>query len=291
VLDQIFDNWILPVLRVSSPLIFAALGGMWCERSGVIQIGLEGLILVGSFFGAVSTLYFSNPYLGFFIAGLAGVLLSVIYGIVVLHYRGNQIVSGTALNLLAMGIPPFFSKIWYDSTGSTPPIPTESQFRVAPLYFMLAAILFSYFVFYSSKFGLRLRFAGEHPKALESAGVSVLVKRWQGVLISGFLAGLAGGTLSIYLSSSFIRNMSAGRGYIALAAVILGKWKPIPTVLACLLFGFTEAIQIRLQGVILWGTEPVPVQWIQILPYVITIVVLAGAVGRSFAPRSLGQLE
>jgi general nucleoside transport system permease protein len=147
----------------------------------------------------------------------------------------------------------------------------------------------SYFVFYSTKFGLRLRFAGEHPQALTSAGISLLLKRWQGVLISGFLAGLGGGTLSIYLSSSFIRNMSAGRGFIALAAVILGKWKPIPTLFACLLFGLTEAIQIRLQGIVLWGTEPVPVQWIQILPYLITIVVLASAVGRSLAPKSLGQ--
>ena len=289
--EHLFEQWLLPVLRVSSPLIFAALGGMWCERSGVIQIGLEGFMLVGSFFGAVSTLYFSNPYLGFFIAGLAGVALSLLYGVSVLKFRANQIVAATATNLFALGIPPFFSKIWYDSTGSTPPIPTESQFQVAPLIFMAIAILVSTLAFYYSKFGLRLRFAGEHPKALESAGVSVSIKRWQGIMLSGFLAGLGGGTLSIYLSSSFIRNMSAGRGFIALAAVILGKWKPIPTVLACLLFGFTEAAQIRLQGVVIWGTEPVPVQWIQILPYIITIIVLAGAVGRSYAPKGLGQLE
>ena len=289
--EHFFDQWLLPILRVSTPLIFAALGGMWCERSGVIQIGLEGFMLVGSFFGAVSTLYFSNPYLGFFIAGMTGLLLSLLYGVTVLKFRANQIVAATATNLFAMGIPPFFSKIWYDSTGSTPPIPTESQFQVAPLYFMIFVVILSYVLYYYSKFGLRLRFAGEHPKALSSAGISVRNKRWQGVMISGFLAGIAGGTLSIYLSSSFIRNMSAGRGFIALAAVILGKWKPIPTVLACLLFGLTEAAQIRLQGVVLWGSEPVPVQWIQILPYLITIVVLAGAVGRSRAPKGIGQIE
>ncbi len=289
-IDSFIQSWLLPVMRVSTPLIFAALGGMWCERSGVIQIGLEGFILIGSFFGAISTLYFSNPYLGFLFAGIAGMVLSVLYGVVVLHYRANQIVAGTALNLFAMGIPPFLSKIWYDSTGSTPPIPTESQFKIAPLFIMLMIVALTHIVFYYSRFGLRLRFAGEHPKALESAGVSIKTKRWQGVLMSGFLAGLGGGTLSIYLSSSFIRNMSAGRGFIALAAVILGKWKPIPTVLACLLFGVTEAIQIRLQGVVIWGTEPVPVQWIQILPYLITMIVLAGAVGRSYAPKSLGQV-
>lgn len=281
----------MPILRVSTPLIFAALGGMWCERSGVIQIGLEGFILVGSFFGAVATLHFSNPFLGLLFAGLGGFVLSLVYGICVLKFRANQIVAGTATNLFAMGIPPFLSKIWYDSTGSTPPIPSEFQFQVAPL-FILAIVIFLSFIFYHhSRFGLRLRFAGEHPQALQSAGVSVEFKRWQGIALGGFLAGVGGGTLSTYLSSSFIRNMSGGRGFIALAAIILGKWRPLPTVFACLLFGFTEQIQMRLQGVVLWGTDPVPVQWIQILPYFITLVVLAGTLGRSHAPKTLGQIE
>lgn len=283
------ESFILPVMRVSTPLILAALGGMWCERSGVIQIGLEGFMLVGSFFGAVVALNSGNPYQGLLMAGVAGMVLSAFYGLVVLRYRANQIVAGTAINLFAMGIPPFFSKIWFDSTGSTPPIPTESQFQIAPLWIMMALVALSAVVFHYTRFGIRLRFAGEHPEALQSAGVSIAWKRWQGVLISGFLAGVAGGTLSTYLSSSFIRNMSSGRGFIALAAVILGKWKPIPTVLACLLFGVTEIAQIRLQGVTLWGAEPVPVQWIQILPYLITIIVLAGAVGRSQAPKALGS--
>jgi simple sugar transport system permease protein len=222
-------------------------------------------------------------------AGVAGMVLSAFYGLVVLRYRANQIVAGTAINLFAMGVPPFFSKIWFDSTGSTPPIPTESQFQIAPLWIMIAIVALSALVFHYTRFGVRLRFAGEHPEALQSAGVSIAWKRWQGILLSGFLAGMAGGTLSTFLSSSFIRNMSSGRGFIALAAVILGKWKPIPTVLACLLFGVTEIAQIRLQGVTLWGTEPVPVQWIQILPYLITIVVLAGAVGRSESPKALGN--
>lgn len=286
--NSIWESGILPVLRSSLPLVFAALGGLWCERSGVIQIGLEGFILLGSFFGAVSALYFSNPYVGFLAAGVAGLFLATLYGVFVLKFRANQIVTATATNLFALGVPPFLSKIWFDSTGSTPPLPPEAQLKAAPLVWGVLAVVLSHWVFTRTRFGLRIRFAGEHPQALEAAGVSVSFKRWQGVWISGLLAGIAGGTLSIYLSSSFIRNMSAGRGFIALAAVILGKWKPIPTVLACLLFGVTESIQIRLQGVVLWGAEPVPVQWIQILPYIITIVVLAGAVGRSFAPRALG---
>jgi simple sugar transport system permease protein len=291
-LETIFSNWILPTLRVSTPLIFAALGGMWCERSGVIQIGLEGFMLVGSFFGAVTTLYFNSPYLGLFAAALSGAVLSLLYGISVLKFKSNQIVAGTAINLFALGVPPFLSKLWFDSTGSTPPIPGEAQFRMAPLVFMGIAVALSVFVFYSTRFGLRLRFAGEHPEALKSAGVPVMTKRWQGVVLSGTLAGIAGGTLSTYLSSSFIRNMSAGRGFIALAAVILGKWRPVETVFACLLFGLTEQIQIRLQGVKVFGSEePVPVQWIQILPYLITILVLAFAVGRSRAPRALGVVE
>ncbi len=282
-------SWVLPTLRVATPLVFAALGGLWCERSGVVQIGLEGYILVGSFFGAVSTLYFSNPYLGLFIAGLSGAALALLYGASVLRFRANQIVAGTAINLFALGVPPFLSKIWYDSTGSTPPIPSESEFHTAPLILMAIVVFGSSIIFNRTKFGLRLRFAGEHPEALEAAGISVEWKRWQGILISGFLAGVGGGTLSTYLSSSFIRNMSAGRGFIALAAVILGKWRPIPTVLACLLFSFTEEIQIRLQGVVLFGQEAVPVQWIQILPYLITLIVLGFAVGRSQAPKALGQ--
>ncbi len=284
-----FETWFLPVFRVSAPLLFAAMGGLWCERSGVIQIGLEGFMLVGAFFGAVAAHHFQDPWMGWMFAGLGGMGLATIYGISVLHWRANQIVAGTAINLLAIGIPPLLSKIWYDSTGSTPPLTDVARFTIAPLFVVIAVVLISAWVYKNSSWGLRMIFAGEHPKALEAAGTKVLFKRWQGVLLAGLFAGWGGGTLSLYLSSSYTREMSAGRGFIALAALILGKWKPIPTALACLLFGVTEAMQIRLQGVILWGTEPVPVQWIQILPYIITIFVLAGFVGRSMAPKALGS--
>jgi ABC-type uncharacterized transport system permease subunit len=290
-LSEVFTNWILPTLRVSTPLVFAALGGLWCERSGVIQIGLEGYMMVGAFFSAVVTLSTSNPWLGLLAGAGAGLGLSLLYGVTVLKLRANQIVSGTAFNLFAMGVPPFLSMIWFDSTGSTPVIPGEALFRNAPLFLLLVVTALSAWVYHHSRFGLRIRFAGEHPKALESAGVSVAWKRWQGIGLSGLLAGIAGASLSVYLSSSYTRNMSAGRGFIALAAVILGKWRPLPTVFACLLFGVTEQLQIRLQGVVLWGEKPVPVQWIQILPYLITLIVLAFAVGRSNAPKGLGATE
>ena len=290
-LESLFSKWILPTLRVSTPLIFAALGGMWCERSGVIQIGLEGIMLVGAFFAAVVTHSTQNPWWGLAAGMLAGCVLSLGYGLTVLQLKANQIVAGTAFNLFAMGIPPFLSMIWFDSTGSTPVIPGEFLFRSAPLFLMGAGVAVSAVLYHSSKFGLRIRFAGEHPKALESSGISVRNKRWQGIALSGILAGLGGATLSIYLASSFSRNMSSGRGFIALAAVILGRWMPLPTVTACLLFGFTELVQIRLQGVVLWGDRAVPVQWIQILPYLITILVLALAMGRSRAPKGLGGSE
>ncbi len=290
-LETLFSNWILPTLRVSTPLIFAALGGMWCERSGVIQIGLEGIMLVGAFFAAVVTHSTQSPWWGLVAGMLAGLMLSLGYGFTVLKLKANQIVSGTAFNLFAMGIPPFLSMIWFDSTGSTPVIPGESLFRSAPLFLMGAVVIASAILYHHTKFGLRIRFAGEHPKALESSGISVRGKRWQGIALSGLLAGLGGATLSIYLASSFSRNMSSGRGFIALAAVILGRWLPLQTVTACLLFGLTELAQIRLQGVVLWGDQAVPVQWIQILPYLITILVLALAMGRTRAPKGLGGGE
>lgn len=289
--DQFLMNWALPVLRVSTPLIFAALGGMWCERSGVIQIGLEGYMLTGAFFAAAATHASGNPWIGLLAGAAAGWILSLLYGLTVLSWRANQIVSGTAFNLFALGVAPFLSKIWYDSTGSTPVIPGESLFQFGPLVLVLMVSVLSALLYHYGAFGIRMRFAGEHPKALESAGVSVRWHRWAGVSLSGILAGIGGASLSIYLSSSFTRNMSSGRGFIALAAVILGKWKPIPTVLACLLFGWTELVQIRLQGVEVWGGRQIPVQWIQILPYLITLLVLAFAVGRSRAPKGLGGVE
>jgi simple sugar transport system permease protein len=206
----------------------------------------------------------------------------------VITLRADQIVAGTAINMLAMGITPFLCKVLYDSSGSTPALPIESRFQWSPMLWAWVAVFAVHGLIQYSPFGLWIRFAGENPEALDAAGIRVNRVRWMGVLISGALAGLGGATLSVFLSSSFSRNMTAGRGFMALAALIFGKWRPIPAALACLLFGFTDALQIRLQGVVLWGTEPVPVQFIQILPYVVTILLLAGWVGKSRAPKALG---
>lgn len=277
-------------LRVSTPLIFAALGGMFSERSGVINIALEGMMLVGAFAAAVGTLATHSPWLGSAWGAGAGVLLALLYGVFVIRLRANQIVAGTAINMLALGLTPFLCKIRYDVTGQTPAIPIAERFQSAPLYlsWLLVAICWLWMKY--TRQGLWLSFAGEHPEALDAAGIRVNRVRWAAVMMSGALAGMGGASLSVFLSSSFARNMTAGRGFMALAALIFGKWRPVPTALACLLFGFAEAVQIRLQGVVLWGKDPIPVQFIQIVPYVVTILVLAGFVGRSRAPKALGTV-
>jgi simple sugar transport system permease protein len=215
-------------------------------------------------------------------------LFAAFYAFFVIELRSDQIVAGTAMNMLAAGLTPFLAKALYGSSASTPSLPLDLRFQFEPMIAVWFCIFLVWIWLKVTPSGLWVCFAGEHPKALDSAGIGVKAIRWVAVLFSGCLAGLGGASLSIFLASSFSRNMTAGRGFMALAALIFGKWKPIPTALACLLFGFSDALQIRLQGVVLWGTEPVPVQFIQILPYCVTIFVLAGVVGQSRAPKALG---
>ncbi len=276
------------MFRVSTPLVFASLGGMMSERSGVINIALEGFMLVGAFAGAVGAYRFENPWIGMLCGAGAGLMLSIVYAFAVIRLRSDQIVAGTAINFLAMGVVPFLNEIFYNSTGNTPAIPVDGRFGYQPVYMAWLLVIGIWFWMKSSASGLWLQFAGEHPQGLDAAGVSVNRVRWIAVMCSGILAGLGGVTLSVFLASAYSRNMTAGRGFMALAALIVGKWKPIPAAITCLLFGFAEAIQIRLQGVVLWGTEPVPVQFIQILPYIMTTLILAGFVGQSRSPKNLG---
>jgi ABC-type uncharacterized transport system permease subunit len=275
-------------LRVSTPLVLAALGGFFSERAGVINIALEGMMLMGAFAGAAATLKFGSPYVGALVAAGAGLITALLYALSVITLRADQIVAGTAINLLALGVTPFGCKLLYGATGGTPNLELAQRFTEAPLWFtgVLTGVVALWMRFTPT--ALWVRFAGEHPDALEAAGVRVIPVRFAGVALSGVLAGLAGATLSIFLSSAFARNMTAGRGFMAIAALIFGKWKPLPTAAACLLFGLADALQIRLQGVTLWGSEPVPVQFIQVLPYLATVIVLAGFVGRSRAPSALG---
>jgi general nucleoside transport system permease protein len=276
-------------LRLATPLIFAALGGFLSERSGVVNIALEGFLLVGAFAAAAVALASGSAPLGLLAAALAGALLALLYGVFAVYLNGNQIVAGTAINMLAFALLPLISKALYDATGSTPSIPIEARFSIAPVWIAIGLALVFWLVFRYLRVGLWISFAGEHPEALQSAGVRVKPFRLLMVTASGFFAGMGGATLSIFLSSAYTRNMSAGRGFIALAALILGKWHPLGALVACLFFGLAEALQTRFQGMVLWGTEPVPVILVQILPYVVTLVILGGFVGRSRAPAAIGR--
>ena len=277
-------------LRLAVPLIFAALGGMMSERSGVINIALEGFMLIGAFFGVHFALMFHSPWLGLVGAVLAGGIGGLLYVGLVLVGRGDQIVMGTGFNMLAIGLTPQLCKLFYDTTNGTPSLPIAERFHWEP---MLIAVVLPFVLHLWLKYtrsGLWLDFAGANPKALQTQGVSVGKVRVWAVTMSGALAASGGATLTIYLSSSFARNISAGRGFIALAALILGRWRPIPALLGCLLFGFADALQIRMQGAA-FGGGTFPVQLIQIMPYAVTLVVLFSWAGGSRAPKALGSRE
>ncbi len=277
------------MIRLSTPLLLAALGGLFSERGGVINIALEGLMLAGAFTAAAVTHYAGNPWVGLLAGILAGTLIAAIHATACIRFRADQVVSGTAINILMLGVPAFLSGALFLSSGSTPQIPRENLIPSTPIVIAFALVPITWYVLNRTPFGLRLRAVGENPEAADAAGVNVNRMKYSAVLLSGALAGLGGAYLSIGQSSLFTRNMTAGRGFIALAALIFGKWRPVQTMLACLLFGFTEALTIQMQGVFkLPSGEEIPVQFIQIVPYVLTIIVLAGFIGHSRAPRALG---
>jgi simple sugar transport system permease protein len=284
-------------MRLATPLVLAALGGMFSERSGVINIALEGKMLAGAFTAAAVTyaadaklgMGNASPWLGLLAAIAAGLFIAAIYAATCIRFKADQVVSGAAINILMFGIPGFLSGAFFLSSGSTPQLPRGHLIPWTPIIIAFALVPISWYVLYRTPFGLRLRSVGEKPEAADAAGVSVKRMRYSGVLIAGVLAGIGGAYLSIGQSSLFTRNMTAGRGFIALAALIFGKWRPFQTMLACLLFGFTEAVSIQMQGAVkLPSGEDIPVQFIQMVPYVLTIVVLAGFIGSSRPPRALG---
>lgn len=277
-------------IRLSTPLILAALGGMFSERSGVINIGLEGMMLAGAFTAASVTWAMGNPWLGLLAGAAAGLAIASIHAVACIRYKADQVVTGTAINILMIGVPGFLSGALFLSSGSTPQIPKEQLIPWTPIVMAFAAVPVTWYALYRTPFGLRLRSVGENPEAADAAGVNVARVRYSGVLLSGILCGIGGAYLSIGQSSLFTRNMTSGRGFIALAALIFGKWRPLQTMLACLFFGLTEAVTIQMQGVVkLPSGEDIPVQFIQMVPYVLTIVVLAGFIGHSRPPRALGR--
>jgi ABC-type uncharacterized transport system permease subunit len=285
---------VFSTIRLATPLVWAAIGGLYAERSGVINIALEGMMLAGAFTAAAVTFYAGSPWAGLAAAMVAGGLVAALLAVVCIRFRANEVVAGTGINILFLGLPAVVSSALFLSSGSTPQIPREQLVpelgQVSVLSFLaLAVVCGTVYLLYRTPFGLRLSAVGENPEAADAAGVRVERLRYAAVIVSGVLAAVGGAYLSIGQSSLFTRNMTAGRGFIAVAALIFGKWRPVPTMMACLLFGFADALTIQMQGVAkLPSGEDIPVQFVQMIPYVVTIVVLAGFIGHSRAPGALG---
>lgn len=278
-------------LRLSTPLVFAAMGGLLCERSGIATICLEGVMLVGAFTAAAVNVFWGDPWLAT-VAGVvcAGIAMSL-HAFLSVAAKSDQIVSAVAVNLVASGITPFLTKRLFGSPTNSPSLPME--LRLESWILVVTALVLPLAVhagLYFTRPGLRLRAAGDGPDALRTAGVSVARTRWAALFVGGLVTGLGGVYLSISHTSQFTRDMTAGRGFIALTALIFGKWKPLPALAACLFFGFTDALQIRLQSTPIFGVQ-FPVQAIQALPYVVTLLVLVGFIGDARAPLAIGHRD
>ncbi len=311
----IFYSTLAGTIRLSTPLIFCAMAGLFSERSGIVDISLEGKMLASAFVAASVAYVTGSGFLGLGAAVLASMGLGLLHGFACITHRGNQVVSGVAVNILVSGLTVVIGIVWFHQGGQTPTISAAARFLPITLpfaetlghipvigpfyekvisghnllvYLAFAAVFLTSWVVYKTRFGLRLRAVGESPNAVDTAGISVTFLRYRAVLICGALCGFAGAYLSIAQNASFVREMSAGQGYIALAALIFGKWRPAPALGACLMFGFLDSVSIRLQGVEVPGVGEVPVQMFQVLPYVLTVVLLAGFIGKAIAPRSIG---
>lgn len=284
------EELLISAMRLSVPLIFAALGGLMSERSGVANIALEALLLFSAFAAGAATALTGNLYLGA-LAGLvcAGVI-GLAYGAICLWGRGDQIVVGTGFNLLAAGLIPVITKSLFDRTGSTPALSADQTFHEPIVFFgiAVAAFIVLEFVFRKTRHGLRITAAGENPLTLRTQGVSDRKVRLRAVVEGSVVAGFGGVYLALCQGSGYIRDMSAGRGFIALAALIFGAWRPWSTFLACLFFALTDAIQIQLQGKAIGGIQ-VPNQFVQIFPYVATLVVLMVASRNISAPKAINR--
>ncbi|MFD1383400.1 ABC transporter permease [Rhodanobacter aciditrophus] len=303
-------------LRVSTPLILAALAGLFSERSGIVDIGLEGKMLAGAFAAAAAAAVFGSAWLGLLFAIAASVFLALIHGFACITHRGDHIVSGVAINTIVAGLTVTLGLDWFNQGGQTPALTGDARFTpiIFPfaeqladvpvigliysellsghnilVYLAFAMVPTTYWVVFKTRFGLRLRAVGENPHAVDTAGISVALVRYRALIICGVLCGIAGAYLSTAHNAGFLKDMSAGKGYMALAALIFGKWRPVPVLFACLLFGFLDAVAVRLQGVSLPGIGEVPVQAIEVLPYVLTVLLLAGFIGKAVGPKAIGK--
>ncbi|CAM8628081.1 COG1079 Uncharacterized ABC-type transport system, permease component [Comamonadaceae bacterium] len=314
--DTLIAAMLASTLRVSTPLILCALAGMFSERSGVVDIGLEGKMLFAAFAAGAAGAAYQSTALALGLGVLVAVALSWMHGLACVSHKGDQVVSGVAINIIAAGMTVVLGIAWFSQGGQTPPVGSDVRIQAlfpglpealngiplvgrivgegllshnAMVYLALALVPVCWWVLFRTRFGLRLRAVGENPQMVDAAGVSVSRLRYAALTINGVLCGLAGAYLVLAQSANFSANMTAGRGFMALAALIFGRWHPVGAFWACLLFGFLDAAAIRLQGVQISGFGEVPVQFIQALPYVLTVVLLAGFIGKAVAPQALGR--
>ncbi|MFI5019074.1 MAG: ABC transporter permease [Dongiales bacterium] len=302
-------------LRLSTPLILCAMAGLLSERSGIVDIGLEGKMLAAAFAAASVAVVTGSPWLALAAGIKTAAAFALIHGYACITQRGNQVVSGVAINLLASGLTIVLGSYWFQQGGQTPMLTNLGRFRPIELpgvgllsgvpilgpvyrdlvsghnlivYLALLSVPATHWLVNKTRFGLRLRAVGDNPQAVDTAGISVAWLCYRAVLLCGLLTGIAGTYVSIAANAGFSRDMTAGQGFIALAAMIFGKWRPYPALGACLLFGLLDAVSIRLQGVRLAGIGEVPVQLIQALPYALTVLLLAGFIGKAVAPKASG---
>ena len=303
-------------LRLSVPLIFAAMGGLMAERSGTVDIGLEGKMLFSAFAGAAVATLTDSVALAVLAAVGVSVLLAMLHGFATVSQKGDHVVSGLAINICASGLTLVLGQALFGQGGQTPTLTDNLRFkpiawpgleavRDVPVlgaiyekvlsgqhvltYLALFSVILTSFILYKTRLGLRIRAVGEEPNAVDTAGLSVSRLRYLALAYTGLMCGLSGITLSMAQNSGFTKEMSVGLGFMALAAVIFGKWKPTPTLLACLLFGFLGALSNFFQGKPIFGLKEIPSQLFSAMPYVLTVVLLAGFVGKSIAPKAVGR--
>ncbi len=301
----LFFTLVGSALRATTPLLFAALGGMFSERAGVVNIALEGIILFGALAAAVTAQLVEAPFLvenpravvayapwlGVLAAMVAGGLIAALHAVICIRYKADQIISGTAINLMAIGIPAVVLTGLYNNSSTSAAVVNRlpewgrGAWSFSPLvYLAFLLVPVAYFVLFRTPFGLRLRAVGEHPEAADSVGVGVARMRYYGVILSGVLGGLGGAYLSIGNLNQFISEMSGGRGFVALAALIFGKWHPLGVLGATLLFGAFEAA-----ATLLGGRQIMPSTVVQSVPFILTMLVLAGFIGRAIPPKAIGK--